>query len=407
MRLRAAACNTVHIMKLNTNYLNVNDSYLFSTIAKKVAAYQQAHPDKTVLRLGIGDVTLPLAPAVISALHSAVDEMANKDTFRGYGPEQGYGFLKDSIAAYYKERGVQLAGDEIFISDGAKSDLGNILDLFSQDNVVLVPDPVYPVYVDTNVMAGRKIIYADANEANGFLPMPDYSVDADLIYICSPNNPTGAAYTVAQLKEWVDYATKKGAIILYDAAYECFVESEGLARSIYQAEGAKNCAIEFCSFSKMAGFTGTRCGYTVVPEAIEKDGLSVNKMWLRRQTTKFNGVPYIVQRGAAAVFTKEGREQISKNLDYYRANAKVIAGGLKELGIWFTGGENSPYIWLKCPNGMKSWEFFDYLLENAQVVGTPGAGFGVNGEGFFRLTAFGSAEVTKEAVERIKKLLSK
>lgn len=399
--------NTVHIMKLNTNYLNVNDSYLFSTIAKKVAAYQQAHPDKTVLRLGIGDVTLPLAPAVISALHSAVDEMANKDTFRGYGPEQGYGFLKDSIAAYYKERGVQLAGDEIFISDGAKSDLGNILDLFSQDNVVLVPDPVYPVYVDTNVMAGRKIIYADANEANGFLPMPDYSVDADLIYICSPNNPTGAAYTVGQLKEWVDYATKKGAIILYDAAYECFVESEGLARSIYQVEGAKNCAIEFCSFSKMAGFTGTRCGYTVVPEAIEKDGLSVNKMWLRRQTTKFNGVPYIVQRGAAAVFTKEGREQISKNLDYYRANAKVIAEGLKELGIWFTGGENSPYIWLKCPNGMKSWEFFDYLLENAQVVGTPGAGFGVNGEGFFRLTAFGSAEVTKEAVERIKKLLSK
>ena len=394
-------------MKLNTNYLNVNDSYLFSTIAKKVAAYQQAHPDKTVLRLGIGDVTLPLAPAVISALHSAVDEMANKDTFRGYGPEQGYGFLKDSIAAYYKERGVQLAGDEIFISDGAKSDLGNILDLFSQDNVVLVPDPVYPVYVDTNVMAGRKIIYADANEANGFLPMPDYSVDADLIYICSPNNPTGAAYTVAQLKEWVDYATKKGAIILYDAAYECFVESEGLARSIYQVKGAKNCAIEFCSFSKMAGFTGTRCGYTVVPEAIEKDGLSVNKMWLRRQTTKFNGVPYIVQRGAAAVFTKEGREQISKNLDYYRANAKVIAEGLKELGIWFTGGENSPYIWLKCPNGMKSWEFFDYLLENAQVVGTPGAGFGVNGEGFFRLTAFGSAEVTKEAVERIKKLLSK
>lgn len=394
-------------MKLNTNYLNVNDSYLFSTIAKKVAAYQQAHPDKTVLRLGIGDVTLPLAPAVISALHSAVDEMANKDTFRGYGPEQGYGFLKDSIAAYYKERGVQLAGDEIFISDGAKSDLGNILDLFSQDNVVLVPDPVYPVYVDTNVMAGRKIIYADANEANGFLPMPDYSVDADLIYICSPNNPTGAAYTVAQLKEWVDYATKKGAIILYDAAYECFVESEGLARSIYQVEGAKNCAIEFCSFSKMSGFTGTRCGYTVVPEAIEKDGLSVNKMWLRRQTTKFNGVPYIVQRGAAAVFTKEGREQISKNLDYYRANAKVIAEGLKELGIWFTGGENSPYIWLKCPNGMMSWEFFDYLLENAQVVGTPGAGFGVNGEGFFRLTAFGSAEVTKEAVERIKKLLSK
>lgn len=410
LNARAASCRGVQYGAYNETEHKLSQRKrqlsLFND-SKKVAAYQQAHPDKTVLRLGIGDVTLPLAPAVISALHSAVDEMANKDTFRGYGPEQGYGFLKDSIAAYYKERGVQLAGDEIFISDGAKSDLGNILDLFSQDNVVLVPDPVYPVYVDTNVMAGRKIIYADANEANGFLPMPDYSVDADLIYICSPNNPTGAAYTVAQLKEWVDYATKKGAIILYDAAYECFVESEGLARSIYQVEGAKNCAIEFCSFSKMAGFTGTRCGYTVVPEAIEKDGLSVNKMWLRRQTTKFNGVPYIVQRGAAAVFTKEGREQISKNLDYYRANAKVIAGGLKELGIWFTGGENSPYIWLKCPNGMKSWEFFDYLLENAQVVGTPGAGFGVNGEGFFRLTAFGSAEVTKEAVERIKKLLSK
>lgn len=394
-------------MNLNTNYANVNDSYLFSTVAKKVAAYQAAHPEKSVLRLGIGDVTLPLAPAVISALHAAVDEMGKKETFRGYGPEQGYGFLKDAIAAYYAERGVQLENDEIFVSDGAKSDLGNILDIFSQDNVVLVPDPVYPVYVDTNVMAGRKIIYANATAENGFLPMPDYSVDCDLIYICSPNNPTGAAYTKAQLKEWVDYANKKGAVILYDAAYECFIKDDTLAKSIYQVEGAKTCAIEFCSFSKMAGFTGTRCGYTVVPEAIEKDGLSVNKMWLRRQTTKFNGVPYIVQRGAAAVFTKEGREQISKNLDYYRANAKVIAEGLKELGIWFTGGENSPYIWLKCPNGMKSWEFFDYLLENAQVVGTPGAGFGVNGEGFFRLTAFGSAEVTKEAVERIKKLLSK
>ena len=394
-------------MNLNTNYANVNDSYLFSTIKKKVAAYQAAHPEKSVLRLGIGDVTLPLAPAVISALHAAVDEMGKKETFRGYGPEQGYGFLKDAIAAYYAERGVQLENDEIFVSDGAKSDLGNILDIFSQDNVVLVPDPVYPVYVDTNVMAGRKIIYANATAENGFLPMPDYSVDCDLIYICSPNNPTGAAYTKAQLKEWVDYANKKGAVILYDAAYECFIKDDTLAKSIYQVEGAKTCAIEFCSFSKMAGFTGTRCGYTVVPEAIEKDGLSVNKMWLRRQTTKFNGVPYIVQRGAAAVFTKEGREQISKNLDYYRANAKVIAGGLKEQGIWFTGGENSPYIWLKCPNGMKSWEFFDYLLENAQVVGTPGAGFGVNGEGFFRLTAFGSAEVTQEAVERIKKLLSK
>ena len=394
-------------MKLNANYSNVNDSYLFSTVAKKVAEYQKVHPEKSVLRLGIGDVTLPLAPAVISALHSAVDEMADKDTFRGYGPEQGYAFLREAISAYYKERGVELDDDEIFVSDGAKSDLGNILDIFSEDNVVLVPDPVYPVYVDTNVMAGRKIIYANATAEIGFLPMPDYSVHADLIYICSPNNPTGAAYTKAQLKEWVDYANETGAVILYDAAYECFVKDDGLAKSIYQIEGAKTCAIEFCSFSKMAGFTGTRCGFTVVPKVIKKDGLSANKMWLRRQTTKFNGVPYIVQRAAAAVFTPEGRKQIAKNLAYYEENAKLIADTLTELGVWFTGGKHSPYIWLKCPNGMSSWEFFDYLLQNAQVVGTPGAGFGVNGEGFFRLTAFGSKEVTKEAMARIKTLLSK
>lgn len=394
-------------MKLNANYSNVNDSYLFSTVAKKVAEYQKVHPEKSVLRLGIGDVTLPLAPAVISALHSAVDEMADKDTFRGYGPEQGYAFLREAISAYYKERGVELDDDEIFVSDGAKSDLGNILDIFSEDNVVLVPDPVYPVYVDTNVMAGRKIIYANATAENGFLPMPDYSVHADLIYICSPNNPTGAAYTKAQLKEWVDYANETGAVILYDAAYECFVKDDGLAKSIYQIEGAKTCAIEFCSFSKMAGFTGTRCGFTVVPKVIKKDGLLANKMWLRRQTTKFNGVPYIVQRAAAAVFTPEGRKQIAENLAYYEENAKLIADTLTELGVWFTGGKHSPYIWLKCPNGMSSWEFFDYLLQNAQVVGTPGAGFGVNGEGFFRLTAFGSKEVTKEAMARIKTLLSK
>lgn len=394
-------------MKLNTNYSNISDSYLFSEIARKVAAYQAANPDKKVLRLGIGDVTLPLAPAVISALHGAVDEMADKATFRGYGPEQGYAFLKDAIAGYYAGHGAQLASEEIFISDGAKSDLGNILDLFAQSNTVLIPDPVYPVYVDTNVMAGRKIVYMNANSENGFLPMPDYGVDADIIYLCSPNNPTGAAYSKAQLKEWVDYANKKGAVILYDAAYECFVTDDSLARSIFQIEGAKTCAIEFCSFSKMAGFTGTRCGWTVVPEQLKSGNLSANKMWLRRQTTKFNGVPYIVQRGAAAVFTPEGLAQTAENLNYYRRNAKLIADGLRELGIWFTGGENSPYIWLRCPNGMTSWQFFDYLLENAQVVGTPGAGFGVNGEGYFRLTAFGSEEVTAEAVARIKKLLSK
>ena len=394
-------------MHFNTHFNDIAQSYLFSTIAQKVAAYSAANPDKTILRLGIGDVTLPLAPAVIDALHGAVDEMSKKETFHGYGPEQGYDFLKESIRGYYRTNGVELEPDEIFISDGAKSDLGNILDIFAADNKVLVPDPVYPVYVDTNVMAGRKVEYMNATAQNGFLPMPDYSVDADIIYLCSPNNPTGAAYSKAQLKEWVDYANAKGAVILHDAAYECFITEEGLARSIFQIDGAKTCAIEFCSFSKTAGFTGTRCGYTVVPLALKRDGMSANKMWLRRQTTKFNGVPYIVQRGAAAVFTQEGQKQIKANIAVYQSNAKIIADCMDDLGIWYTGGKNSPYIWLKCPNGMDSWTFFDYLLENIQVVGTPGAGFGANGEGFFLLTAFGSPEVTKEAADRIKKLLSK
>ena len=394
-------------MHFNTHFNDIAQSYLFSTIAQKVAAYSAANSDKTILRLGIGDVTLPLAPAVIDALHGAVDEMSKKETFHGYGPEQGYDFLKESIRGYYRTNGVELEPDEIFISDGAKSDLGNILDIFAADNKVLVPDPVYPVYVDTNVMAGRKVEYMNATAQNGFLPMPDYSVDADIIYLCSPNNPTGAAYSKAQLKEWVDYANAKCAVILYDAAYECFITEEGLARSIFQIDGAKTCAIEFCSFSKTAGFTGTRCGYTVVPLALKRDGMSANKMWLRRQTTKFNGVPYIVQRGAAAVFTQEGQKQIKANIAVYQSNAKIIADCMDDLGIWYTGGKNSPYIWLKCPNGMDSWTFFDYLLENIQVVGTPGAGFGANGEGFFRLTAFGSPEVTKEAADRIKKLLSK
>ena len=394
-------------MQFNAHFNDIAQSYLFSTIAKKVSAYSAAHPDKTILRLGIGDVTLPLAPAVIDALHKAVDDMAHKETFHGYGPEQGYDFLKESIRGYYASNGVELDADEIFISDGAKSDLGNILDIFANDNKVLVPDPVYPVYVDTNVMAGRKVAYMNATTENGFLPMPDYSVDADIIYLCSPNNPTGAAYTKAQLKEWVDYANAKKAVILYDAAYECFITEDDLARSIFQIEGAKTCAIEFCSFSKTAGFTGTRCGYTVVPLALERGGMSANKMWLRRQTTKFNGVPYVVQRGAAAVFTQEGQKQIKANISYYQRNAKLIADCMDELGIWYTGGKNSPYIWLKCPGGMDSWTFFDYLLENIQVVGTPGAGFGANGEGFFRLTAFGSEEVTKQAVERIKGLLKR
>lgn len=391
-------------MKLNTNYCNLSESYLFSTIAHKVSEYQAAHPDQKILRLGIGDVTLPLAPAVIAAMHKAVDEMSEKETFRGYGPEQGYDFLRGSIQGYYARRGISLDLSEIFVSDGAKSDCGNILDIFAQDNVVLVPDPVYPVYVDTNVMAGRKILYMNATAENGFLPMPDESVHADIIYLCSPNNPTGAAYTAAQLQAWVDYAHKNNAVILYDAAYESFA-AEGAARSIYEAEGAKNCAIELCSFSKTAGFTGTRCGYTVVPQALVFDGMSCNKFWLRRQTTKFNGVSYIVQRGAAAVFTEEGEKQIRANIDFYRNNAKIISDTLDRLGIFYTGGKNSPYIWLQCPNHMKSWDFFDLLLNEVQVVGTPGSGFGRNGEGFFRLTAFGSEETTREACARIEKLL--
>ena len=394
-------------MKVNQNYQNLEDSYLFSTIARKVAEYGERNPRAKIIRLGIGDVTLPLAPVVIDAMQQALCEMSVQESFRGYGPEQGYSFLKDEIQEYYARRGTELDADEIFISDGAKSDLGNILDLFDVDNTVLIPDPVYPVYVDTNVMAGRKIIFMDANAENGFLPLPDPAVQADIIYLCSPNNPTGAAYDRAGLKAWVDYANAQDAVILYDAAYECFIEDESLPRSIYEIEGAKDCAIEFCSFSKMAGFTGTRCGYTVVPMALERGGMNLHKMWLRRQTTKFNGVPYVVQRGAAAVFTREGQKQIHETLAYYKENAKVLAQTLDELGIWYTGGKNSPYLWLECPNGMDSWTFFDYLLENANVVGTPGAGFGKNGDRFFRLTAFGDKQKTLEAAERLKKLLAK
>ena len=394
------------LMQINSNYLNLQDSYLFSTIAKKVNAFQSAHPQANIIRLGIGDVTLPLCSAVVQALHDAVSEMGVKETFKGYGPEQGYGFLKDAIKDYYASHGVTLESDEIFISDGAKSDLGNILDIFGTDNVVLIPDPVYPVYVDTNVMAGRKVIFMNANAENGFLPLPDEKVKADLIYICSPNNPTGAVYNREQLKAWVDYANAQDAVILFDAAYECFVKDPALPRSIFEIEGARTCAIEFCSFSKIAGFTGTRCGYTVIPMELSRQGVALHKLWLRRQTTKFNGVPYIVQRGAAAVFTPEGQKQIQENLGYYMENAKIIADAMREMGIWFTGGEHSPYIWLKCSNNMGSWEFFDLLLEKANVVGTPGAGFGVNGEGFFRLTAFGDRENTKEAVARMKKLLA-
>lgn len=391
-------------MKINNNYKNLKESYLFSEIAKRVNDFARNNPDKKIIRLGIGDVTLPLCFAVIEAMHSAVDEISRKETFKGYGPEQGYDFLKTAIQGYYKKNNVNLDSDEIFISDGAKSDLGNILDLFDINNTVLIPDPVYPVYVDTNTMAGRNIVFIDANEENGFLPMPDYSVSADLIYICSPNNPTGAVYNKEQLSKWVNYAVKNNAIILFDSAYESFISDNELPKSIYEIDNAKKCAIEFCSLSKTAGFTGTRCGYTIVPKELNFDGMSLNKMWLRRQTTKFNGVPYIVQKGAAAVFTEEGQKQIKENIDYYRRNAKIISETLDKLNINYTGGKNSPYIWLKCPNNLGSWEFFDLLLTKIGVVGTPGTGFGKNGDNWFRLTSFNTNENTTKAMERFYQL---
>lgn len=392
-------------MNINKNFLNVSESYLFSTIAKKVNDFSAANPDKKIIKMGIGDVTLPLCKAVTEATAKAVAEQGVKETFKGYGPEQGYSFLRDAVKNYYSNNGVSLESGEVFISDGAKSDIANILDLFCSDNTVLVPNPVYPVYVDTNIMAGRKIIYMDANEQNNFVPLPDKAVKADIIYLCSPNNPTGAVYDTAALKKWVDYAKECGAIILFDAAYESFITDNNLPLSIYQIEGAKDCAIEFCSLSKTAGFTGTRCGYTVVPFTLSYGGAKINKMWLRRQTTKFNGVPYIVQRGAEAVFSAEGQKQIKADIQYYMENARILSKALKEMGIWHTGGQNSPYIWFKCPEGKTSWQFFDYLLEKANVVGTPGSGFGSNGEGFFRMTGFASRENTIEAAKRIKEIL--
>ncbi|SFE44024.1 LL-diaminopimelate aminotransferase [Succiniclasticum ruminis] len=396
--------------RVNENFAVLEDSYLFSQVAHKVADFSAAHPEKKIIRLGIGDVTLPLAPVVVTAMQKAAAEMGVKETFRGYGPEQGYDFLHEALVKYYAGFGVTLESSEIFISDGAKSDCGNITDIFDDANVILVPDPVYPVYLDTNIMRGRKIVFMEGSPENGFLPMPDPTVKADIIYLCSPNNPTGAAYSKAQLKEWVTYACQNGAVILYDAAYEAFIEDETLPRSIFQIEGAKECAIELCSLSKTAGFTGTRCGYTVVPLRLmrkTKNGkeMSLNKMWLRRQTTKFNGVPYIVQRAAEAVFTPEGQRQCRENLAYYKENARLIGAALQEKGITYYGGTNSPYIWMQCPRQMKSWEFFDFLLEELNIVGTPGSGFGSSGEGWFRLTAFAGRKATEEAVERFRKLL--
>lgn len=391
---------------VNQNYLKLNESYLFAEIARRIREWQSAHPELSsqLIRMGIGDVTRPLPKTVVDAMVKAAQEMGVAETFHGYGPEQGYDFLKTAIQSYYKKFGVELALDEIFISDGAKSDLGNILDLFDENNTVLVTDPVYPVYVDTNMMSGRKIVYAMSSEENGFLPLPAPEYRADIIYLCSPNNPTGAVYDREGLTKWVQFARENNAILLFDGAYECFVTGD-LPHSIYEIPGARDVAIEFCSFSKKAGFTGTRCGYTIVPDTLKRDGASLNKMWLRRQTTKFNGVSYITQRGAEAVFTEAGEREIEENLQYYRDNASIITETMDRLHLYYTGGKNSPYIWLKCPGDMDSWSFFDKLLNEAYVVGTPGAGFGKSGEKFFRLTAFSTHENTREAMARFEKLV--
>lgn len=398
------------MVKVNENFLKLEKNYLFIEIAKRIKTFAAEHPEADIIRMGIGDVTRPIAPAAVQAMKKAADEMGVKETFRGYEDSgSGYDFLKTAISDYYKGFGVTVAPDEIRINDGAKSDCGNIVDIFDADNKVMVTDPAYPVYVDTNLMSGRTIIYADSNESNGFAAMPNPDVHADIIYLCSPNNPTGSVYTAAQLREWVDYALQNKAIIIFDAAYESFIVDSDLPRSIFAIPGARQCAIEMCSLSKTAGFTGMRCGYTVVPQelsvvASNGETVSLAQLWGRRQGSKFNGVSYPVQRAAEAIFTAEGQSQIQENINYYRENAKIIATTLDELGIYYTGGKNSPYIWLKCPNNLGSWEFFDKLLAEANVVGTPGAGFGKNGEGFFRLTAFNTHENTRAAMQRLKSM---
>lgn len=404
------------MFKVNENFAKLPGSYLFAGIAKKVAAFQEAHPETEIIRLGIGDVTQPLAPAIIEAMHKAVDEMGKAETFRGYAPEQGYEFLRDIIAREdFQSRGCDISADEIFISDGAKCDAGNIQELFSPDSVVAVCDPVYPVYLDSNVMAGRTglyheetgkfdgVVYMPCTEANGFLP--EFPKErADLIYLCFPNNPTGEAIKKADLQAWVDYANRNGSVIIYDAAYEAYITEDGIPHSIYECQGAKTCAIELRSFSKKAGFTGTRLGFSVIPKELVCGSASLNAMWSRRQGSKYNGTPYIIQRAGEAVYSPEGAKQVKEQVDRYMFNAKTIRDGLIDAGFTAYGGVNSPYIWMKAPNGMKSWEFFDYLLEKAGIVGTPGAGFGPSGEGYFRLTAFGTYENSLKALDRIKKL---
>ena len=395
------------MIRPNMHYSELKDSYLFYNIAQKTKAYVEQHPGVKLLRMGIGDVSLPLCDAVIKALHEAVDDQASKSSFHGYMPECGAPFLRDTIAKYYENRGVSLSSDEVFVSSGASDELGDILDLFERPGSALVIEPAYPAYVDANVMAGRKIVHLASGEENSFLPEPSEEIKADLLYICSPNNPTGAVFSRNQLQAWVDFANENGSVILFDAAYEAFIEDETLPHSIFELDGAKTCAIEICSLSKTAGFTGTRLGYTVIPKALKRSGMNLNEMWVRNRTTKTNGVSYIIQKGGAAVFTEEGQKQIHENIRIYKKNAKVLMKALDQLGIWYCGGKNAPYIWMKCPNGMGSWEFFDYLLHEIQVVGTPGEGFGACGEGYFRFSTFGSPEDTKEAAERLVKLLSK
>lgn len=394
------------MVKPNMYYNELKDSYLFYNIAQKTRTYVENHPGVKLLRMGIGDVSLPLCDAVIKALHEAVDDQASKSSFHGYMPECGAPFLREAIVKYYAKRGISLSAEEIFVSSGASDELGDVLDLFDRSNQVLVIEPAYPAYVDANVMAGRKIMYLVSGEENEFLPEPNEKTEADIIYICSPNNPTGAVFSRSQLQAWVNYANKRGSIILFDAAYEAFIEDEILPHSIFELDGAETCAIEICSFSKTAGFTGTRLGYTIIPKALKRNGMNMNEMWVRNRTTKTNGVSYIIQKGGAAVFSEEGQKQIHENIQIYKKNAKVLMQALDQLGIWCCGGKNAPYIWMKCPRGMKSWEFFDYLLQEIQVVGTPGEGFGACGEGYFRFSTFSSPEDTKEAAKRIVKLLS-
>lgn len=391
----------------NTNYANLKDSYLFYHIAQRTKAYLEANPGKHLYRMGIGDVSLPLCDAVIQALHEAVDDQASKERFHGYMPECGAPFLRETIANYYAARGVTVAPDEVFVSSGASDELGDILDLFDRGCSALVIEPAYPAYVDANVMAGRNIVHLASGKENGFLPQPEKNTKADILYICSPNNPTGAVFSRNQLQAWVDFANENGSVILFDAAYEAFIEDESLPHSIFELPGAQTCAIEICSLSKTAGFTGTRLGYTVIPKKLAYQNMNLNEMWVRNRTTKTNGVSYIIQKGGAAVFTPEGQKQVRDNIKIYKNNANVFMQALDELGIWYCGGKNAPYIWLKCPDGMGSWEFFDYLLNEIQVVGTPGEGFGACGEGYFRFSTFGNPEDTVEAANRLIQLLGK